>query len=236
MRPTLLATSVLVSSDLLVNVDMAANSVFYHASYPFGHIPVGEQRCGCKAAFPYVQSHLVVKCSLLLVTLTPAQNTAYSANKSMSCGLCARVAFFILLTSLRLFTQCLTLVFACIQSPWGLQCKRTHAIDPTRYGVIEIDTASWSVIQIITGMNGGQAYGTTDGQYIVDIDKGGNAIHVVKPGVSGSRSATAFPRVSCSNSPDNVAFYQYVGPPLFVNCDAFVNITRLHTHVPFKCS
>jgi hypothetical protein len=218
MRPALLATSVLVSSDLLVYVDMAANSVFYHASYPFGHIRVGEQRCGCKAAFPYVQSHLVPKCSLLLVTLTPAQNTAYSANKSISCGLCARVAFFILLMSLRLFTQCLTLVFACMYSITLGACKRTHAIDPTRYGVIEIDTASWSVIQIITGMNGGQAYGTTDGQYIVDIDKGGNAIHVVKPGVSGSRSATAFPRVSCSNSPDNVVFYQYVGPPLFVFC------------------
>jgi hypothetical protein len=27
----------------------------------------------------------------------------------------------------------------------------------------------------------------------------------------------------------------YVGPPLFVNSDAFVNIARLHAHVPLEC-
>jgi hypothetical protein len=30
--------------------------------------------------------------------------------------------------------------------------------------------------------------------------------------------------------------HTYVGPPLFVNSDAFVNTARLHTHVPLECS
>lgn len=112
-----------------------------------------------------------------------------------------------------------------LNTTWnGMTCSGTHGMAYSSvnhhvyatcsgpagtFGLAEIDPTAWTVVQIITGFNGGQAYESADGEYVVDIDKGNSLIHVVSPGANGVASTRAFPSVPCSGNPDKVAFFQY---------------------------
>lgn len=70
-------------------------------------------------------------------------------------------------------------------------------------GDVEIDAETRSIITYHTDVRGGQLWETPDEKF-VDIDKSGNAIHIITPGVTGMSSSQDYPSVtSTSNMPGN---------------------------------